>query len=77
MFPRLGLVSAKGLHFDEHYRHVDYDIAAIVRATEASGFRGYYSVELYVPTLEEAPPDPIRAVKSMVQTISRELTRQL
>lgn len=72
MFPKLGLVSAKGLHFDATYRHVEYDIGAIVAATERSGFRGLYSIELYVDGPDQ-PKDPIRAVRAMADVISGHL----
>lgn len=72
MFSGLGFVSAKGARFDDLYRHIAYDVPAIVRATEASGYRGVYSVELYGPR-EEMPEDPVRAVKSMVAMIAANL----
>lgn len=72
MFPGLGLVSAKGTRFDGEYRHIPYDIGAIVRATEASGYRGIYSVELFAFG-KDMPEDPIRAVKSMIGAITANL----
>ena len=72
MFHGLGFVSAKGVSFDAEYRHTAYDIASIVRATEASGYRGIYSVELFA--LGKAmPEDPVRAVKSMIEAIAANL----
>jgi sugar phosphate isomerase/epimerase len=68
LFPKLELVSAKGLHFDADYRHVDYDIGAIVRATEAAGFRGIYSIELWAD--QNPPDDPVRAAHTMLDTIA-------
>lgn len=68
MFPGLALVSAKGLHFDADYRHVEYDVAALTRAVEQSGFRGVYSIELYVD--KDPPRDPVRAVHSMIDAIA-------
>ncbi len=75
MFPDLAFVSAKGMTFDEQYRHSAYDIAAIVRATEAAGYRGTYSIELF--TMGKAmPEDPVRAVRSMADTITANLARR-
>lgn len=72
LFPRLGLVSAKGLRFDGAYRHRDYDIGAIVEATERSGYRGLYSIELYVDGPDQ-PHDPVKAVKAMADVITAHL----
>lgn len=72
LFPRLGLVSAKGLRFDDAYRHRDYDIGAIVDATERSGYRGLYSIELYVDGPDQ-PRDPVKAVKAMTEVITAHL----
>jgi L-ribulose-5-phosphate 3-epimerase len=72
MFSGLGFVSAKGTRFDAEYRHLPYDISAIVRATEASGYRGIYSVELFAFG-KDMPEDPVRAVKSMIDTIAANL----
>jgi sugar phosphate isomerase/epimerase len=69
--PYLALVSAKGLHFDEAWRHVDYDIGALTRATEAGGFHGIYSVELWVT--DKLPADPVEAAKSVRDTIAANL----
>jgi L-ribulose-5-phosphate 3-epimerase len=71
LFPTLQMVSAKGVDFDESFDHVSYDIGALVRATEASGFRGIYSVELY--TSNAPPPEPIRAAR----TVKREILANL
>lgn len=70
LFPYLTFVSAKGLHFDAAGRHVEYPVETIVQATEASGFRGIYSVELYV---NSDFPDPIIAGKSMIRSIEANL----
>lgn len=61
--PWLYLVSAKGVNFDADYRATDYDVAAIVKATEGLGFRGDYSIELFGPT----PPgfDAVKAIGAM------------
>jgi sugar phosphate isomerase/epimerase len=66
LFPWLRLVSAKGLHFTPAGAHVEYPIAPIVRATEASGFRGIYSIELF--TMQD-PPDPRFGVRAMTSAI--------
>ncbi|HEV2597827.1 sugar phosphate isomerase/epimerase family protein [Sphingopyxis sp.] len=68
MFGDLRLVEAKAIRFDEDYNHLNYDIGAIVRATEASGYTGKYAVELF--TLGDAMPlDPVRAIQSVAATI--------
>lgn len=72
MFHGLGFVSAKGTRFDEDYRHTAYDVGEIVRATEASGYRGTYSVELFAFG-KAMPEDPVRAVKSMIDSIASNL----
>ena len=72
LFPWAELVSAKGLHFDgAEYKHRDYAIAPIVRATEASGYKGIYSVELYAEP--DAPADAVAACRSMIAAIAPEL----
>ena len=71
LFPFVELVSAKGLHFDPAYNHIDYPIGPIVAATEASGYKGVYSVELYA---EPNPPtDTTAAVASMIKAMLPEL----
>ncbi len=68
LFPYLHLVSAKQLDFDANNRHTSYDVVPIIKATEASGFKGVYSIEFYSET---APPaDPVAAAKTMVQTLA-------
>jgi L-ribulose-5-phosphate 3-epimerase len=69
--PWLELVSAKGVHFDADYRHIDYDIGALTRATERTGFRGIYSVELFATT--DPPNDPVAAARAMLTQISANL----
>jgi sugar phosphate isomerase/epimerase len=71
LFPYVDLVSAKGLRFDADYNHIDYPVSAIVRATEASGYKGIYSVELY--SEPNPPADTDRAVASMVTAIANAL----
>lgn len=72
MFDGLGFVAAKGVHFDAAYRHLDYDIGELVRATEASGYRGPYSVELFAMG-EGMPVDPVRAVLAVADAVSANL----
>lgn len=72
MFGRLGFVAAKGVHFDADYRHLDYDIGTIVRATEDAGYRGPYSVELFAMG-EGMPADPVRAVLAVAECVAANL----
>lgn len=69
LFPYLEFVSAKGTGFDDQYAHSDYDIGALVRATEASGFAGYYSIELWPDEDSSPPADPVRAALRLKETI--------
>ena len=41
LFPYLELVSAKELDFDEQNRHINYDVVPLIKATEASGYKGH------------------------------------
>ena len=68
LFPYLYLVSAKELDFDAQNRHISYDIVPIIKATEASGFKGIYSIEFY--TEKQPPTDVVAAAKSMAQTLA-------
>jgi sugar phosphate isomerase/epimerase len=70
-FPTLGLISAKAQEFDENYKHKNWDIAALVRATEDAGFRGIYSIELWETT--NPPADPVRAAKVVRDIIAANL----
>jgi sugar phosphate isomerase/epimerase len=67
MMPYVDLVSAKGNVFDENYRHTAYDQAALVRAEEAWGYRGLYSIDL------ADTKDPVLASRSMIATIQGNL----
>lgn len=69
--PWLALVSAKGVHFGPDGRHLDYDVAALTRATERTGYRGLYSIELFAT--ENPPQNPVLAARSMVQVIAANL----
>jgi sugar phosphate isomerase/epimerase len=71
ILPFAALISAKGMEFDADYRHTSYDVGACVRASEAAGFTGIYSIELWAPNY--TPPDPFRAVLAMRDEISRHL----
>lgn len=67
ILPFADLISAKGMEFDEDYRHISYDAGACVRAAEAAGFKGIYSVELWSP--KYLAPDPVRAIQAMIQIL--------
>ena len=47
LMPYLSLVSAKELEFDANNNHMSYDVVPLIKATEASGYRGIYSIEFY------------------------------
>jgi len=68
LFPYAHLVSAKGMVFDEQYRHTSYDVAECVRVGERAGFKGVYSVEMWAPNYY--PADPFRAIQHMIETIT-------
>lgn len=61
LFPWLQFVSAKGTGFNDQLEHSDYDFAALVRATEESGYRGIYSIEMWPDADSQPPADPIKA----------------
>ena len=71
LFPHLDLVSAKQLEFDEQNRHVSYDIVPLIKATEASGYRGIYSIEFYS---NRPPRDVVGAARDMMKTIAANIT---
>jgi hypothetical protein len=70
MFPLIEFVSAKEVDFDEQNRHISYDIVPIIKATEASGYRGIYSIELWG---DRQPVDVVAAVKDMMQTVAQNI----
>jgi sugar phosphate isomerase/epimerase len=72
LFPYLSLVSAKELDFDAQNRHVSYDIVPIIQATEASGFKGIYSIEFY--TEQQPPSDVVAAAKASRDTLAANIT---
>jgi sugar phosphate isomerase/epimerase len=72
LLPYLELVSAKNLDFDDQNKHVSYDVVPLIKATEASGFRGIYSIEFYS---DRPPRDVVAAAKDMMQAIAANLAR--
>lgn len=66
-FPYLEFISAKEVDFDQNNRHISYDIVPIIRATEASGYRGIYSIEFFG---QQQPPDVVAAAKGMMQVLA-------
>jgi sugar phosphate isomerase/epimerase len=70
LFPHLELVSAKELDFDENNRHVNYDVVPIIKATEASGYKGIYSIEFY----GKPPKDTVAAARDMIKALSANIT---
>ena len=68
LMPYLALVSAKELDFDANNNHTSYDVVPLIRATEASGYRGIYSIEFY--TDKNPPSDPVVAAKKMMSAIA-------
>jgi len=70
LFPFLELVSAKELDFDENNKHVNYDVVPIIKATEASGYKGIYSIEFY----GKPPKDTVAAARDMIKALSANIT---
>jgi hypothetical protein len=68
LMPYLALVSAKELDFDANNNHTSYDVVPLIKATEASGYRGIYSIEFY--SEKNPPPDPVAAAKTMMAAIA-------
>jgi sugar phosphate isomerase/epimerase len=68
LFPYLKLVSAKELDFNAQNKHTSYDIVPIIKATEASGYKGIYSIEFYSEAAP--PPDPVAAAKEMIKVLA-------
>ncbi len=66
LFPYLELVSAKELDFDEQNHHINYDVVPLIKATEASGYKGIYSIEFY----GRPPKDAVAAAKDMIQALA-------
>jgi sugar phosphate isomerase/epimerase len=72
LLPYLELVSAKELDFDDSNKHVSYDVVPLIKATEASGFKGIYSIEFYS---DKPPKDVVAAAKDLMQTIAANIAR--
>ncbi len=72
ILPFAQLVSVKGVEFDADDRCVSYDIGACVRAAEAAGFDGLYSVELWSPNYVALAT--ARAIRSVADTIRKYLS---
>jgi len=68
LMPYLALVSAKELEFDSNNKHMSYDVVPLIKATEASGYRGIYSIEFYSD--KNQPPDPVAAAKTMMAALA-------
>jgi sugar phosphate isomerase/epimerase len=66
LFPLMELVSAKELDFDENNKHVNYDVVPIIKASEASGYKGIYSIEFY----GKPPKDTVAAAKDMIAALT-------
>jgi L-ribulose-5-phosphate 3-epimerase len=66
LFPYLELVSAKNLNFDDNNKHVDYDVVPIIKAHEAAGYKGIYSIEFY----GKPPKDTVAAAKDMIAALT-------
>jgi sugar phosphate isomerase/epimerase len=67
LVPFTELVSAKADKFDADYR-TSYDIGELVRAVEAGGFRGKYSIEITTP-----PADIVRGTRVVTEMIAANL----
>jgi sugar phosphate isomerase/epimerase len=72
LLPHLELVSAKELDFDDSNKHVSYDIVPLIKATEASGFKGIYSIEFYS---NRPPKDVVAAARDMMQSIAANISK--
>lgn len=72
LLPHLELVSAKELDFDDSNKHVSYDIVPLIKATEASGFKGIYSIEFYS---NRPPKDVVAAARDMMQSIAANIAK--
>jgi hypothetical protein len=70
LFPFLELVSAKKLDFDDNNRHVNYDVVPIIKATEASGYKGIYSIEFY----GKPPKDVVAAARDLMKELTANIT---
>lgn len=68
MLPVTALVAIKGVALTAQDTEGEYDMAALVRAAEASGYRGVYSIELFSYVME-MPLDPVSEVLLVADTI--------
>jgi sugar phosphate isomerase/epimerase len=68
--PFLELVSAKELDFDENNKHTNYDVVPIIKATEASGYKGIYSIEFY----GKPPKDTVAAARDLIKALSANIS---
>ena len=66
LLPFIDLVSAKELDFDEQNRHINYDVVPLIKATEASGYKGIYSIEFY----GKPPKDTVAAARDMIKALA-------
>src|SRR5687767_1610791 len=66
LLPYIDLVSAKELDFDEQNRHINYDVVPLIKATEASGYKGVYSIEFY----GKPPKDTVAAAQDMIKALA-------
>ena len=71
IFPWAHLVSAKGMVFDEQYRHLTYDIGRCVKLGESMGFKGIYSVEQWAPAY--VPVDTFEMVRAIIADVAAAL----
>ena len=69
LLPLIDLVSAKQLDFDEQNRHINYDVVPLIKATEASGYKGIYSIEFY----GKPPKDTVAAAKNMIKALAENI----
>jgi len=58
------------LDFDENNRHVNYDVVPIIKATEASGYKGIYSIEFY----GKPPKDTVAAARDLIKALSANIS---
>jgi hypothetical protein len=63
-------VSAKKLDFDDNNKHLNYDVVPIIKATEASGYKGIYSIEYY----GKPPKDVVAAAKESIKELTANIT---
>lgn len=66
MLPLIEFVSAKMVDFDASNKHISYDVVPLIAATEKSGYRGIYSIEMW----GQQPPDPIAAIRAFRDTLA-------